>query len=150
MPPTKTAKKPAAKKSASKKSASKKAPAQIPFVDYLVLGKTPYLRANECKSCGARFFDRRNACASCFGTEFKKVRVKNKGEVTSYSIVAMGPQPYVSAVVDCDGTSVKCTLIGIEPDPDHVQLGMTVKLATYSMGKDDDGTEAIGFGFTPA
>ena len=125
------------------------APAQIPFVDYLVLGKTPYLRANECKSCGARFFDRRNACASCFGTEFKKVRVKNQGIVTSFSIVAMGPQPYVSAIVDCDGTSVKCTLIGVEADPEHVTLGMKVKLATYSMGLDDDGVEAIGFGFTP-
>ena len=141
---TKTAK----KKAAPKKKAA--APKQIPFVDYLVLGKTPYLRANECKSCGARFFDRRNACAACFGTDFKKARVKNRGEVTSFSIVAMGPQPYVSAIVDCDGTSVKCTLIGVEPDPEHVHLGMTVKLATYSMGKDDDGVEAIGFGFTPA
>ena len=136
-----------ATKTAKKKAA---APKQIPFVDYLVLGKTPYLRANECKNCGARFFDRRNACASCFGTEFKRARIKNKGEVTSFSIVAMGPQPYVSAIVDCDGTAVKCTLIGIEPDPDHVHLGMKVKLATYSMGKDDDGVEAIGFGFTPA
>ena len=145
---TKTAKKAAPKKKAAprKKAAAK----QIPFVDYLVLGKTPYLRANECKNCGARFFDRRNACASCFGTEFKKVRVKNKGEVTSFSIVAMGPKPYVSAIVDCGGTSVKCTLIGVDPDPDHVHLGMTVKLATYSMGTDDDGVEAIGFGFTPA
>ncbi len=136
-----------ATKTAKKKAA---APEQIPFVDYLVLGKTPYLRANECKNCGARFFDRRNACASCFGTEFKKARVKNKGEITSFSIVAMGPQPYVSAIVDCDGTSVKCTIIGVDPDPEHVQLGMQVKLATYSMGKDDDGVEAIGFGFTPA
>lgn len=136
-----------ATKTAKKKAA---APKQIPFVDYLVLGTTPYLRANECKACGARFFDRRNACASCFGTEFKKVRVKNRGVVTSFSIVAMGPQPYVSAIVDCDGTSVKCTIIGVDPDPDHVHLGMKVKLATYSMGKDDDGVEAIGFGFTPA
>ena len=34
-----------------------------------------------------------------------------------------------------------------EPDPEHVQLGMKVKLATYSIGSDDNGTEAIGFGF---
>ena len=43
---------------------------QIPFVDYLVLGDDPHLVANECTACGARFFDRRNACASCSGTEF--------------------------------------------------------------------------------
>ena len=133
-------------KKAAKKTAAKE---QIPFVDYLVLGERPYLRANECKSCGARYFDRRNACANCFGTEFKKARVKSVGEVTSFSIVAMGPEPYVSAIVDCGGTSVRCTLIGVEPTPEHVKLGMKVKLATYSMGEDSAGVEAIGFGFTP-
>ena len=148
-----TAKKTAAKatrKSTAKKTAAKKAaPKQIPFVDYLVLGERPYLRANECKSCGARYFDRRNACANCFGTEFKKARVKSTGEVTSFSIVAMGPKPYVSAIVDCGGTSVRCTLVDLEPTPEHVKLGMKVKLATYSMGTDSEGVEAIGFGFAP-
>ena len=146
MPPTKTVKKSAAKKPAR---TGAKATSQIPFVDYLVLGKTPYLRANECKCCGARYFDRRNACAACFGTAFKKARVKNKGEVTSFSSVAMGPKPFVSATVDCGGTPVLCTLINVDPDPDHVRLGMKVKLATYSMGPDDGGVEAIGFGFEP-
>src|ERR1700730_12627379 len=41
-----------------------------PLVAYLVLGEPPYLRARACISCGARYFDRRNACASCFATEF--------------------------------------------------------------------------------
>ncbi len=135
---------------ATKASGPKRNGKQIPFVDYLVLGKTPYLRANECKSCAARFFDRRNACASCSGTEFKRARVKNRGIVTSFSIVAMGPQPYVSAIVDCDGTSVRTTLIGVEPTPEKVTLGMPVKLATYPMGLDTEGTEAIAFGFAPA
>ena len=37
---------------------------RIPFVDYLVLGGDPHLVASECTEGGARFFDRRNACAS--------------------------------------------------------------------------------------
>ena len=45
---------------------------QVPLVEYLVLGDKPHLVANECTGCGARFFDRRNACAGCFGTEFRK------------------------------------------------------------------------------
>ena len=45
---------------------------QIPLVDYLVLDDGgPYLVAHECGGCGARFFDRRNACAGCGGTEFE-------------------------------------------------------------------------------
>ena len=124
-------------------------PNRIPFVDYLVLADEPYLQANKCVSCGARYFDRRNACAACFEDKFILVPVPTDGEVTSFSIVQMGPIPYVSAVVNCGGTSVKCTLMNVEPTPEFVKLGMQVKLMTYSMGEDNEGTEAIAFGFEP-
>ncbi|MGV0602043.1 zinc ribbon domain-containing protein, partial [Mycolicibacterium pulveris] len=56
--------------------------AKIPFVDYLVLDDgEPHLVAQECEKCGARFFDRRNACASCFATEFTTVPVATEGTV---------------------------------------------------------------------
>ena len=97
---------------------------QIPLVDYLVLGDDPHLVANECTACGARFFDRRNACAGCGETEFKRVDVATEGEVRAFTIVAFAapgiPVPYVAAVVDCDGTSVRANLINVEPDPEHV------------------------------
>ena len=129
------------------------APAQVPLVDYLVLGDDPHLLAYECASCGARYFDRRNACAACFDTEFTRVRIPSEGVVRTFTIVAFAapgiPVPFVSAVVDCDGTSVRGNLINVEADPDHVRLGMKVRLATYSLGTDDNGTEAIGFGFEP-
>ena len=130
------------------------APTQVPLVDYLVLGDRPHLVANQCTSCGARFFDRRNACASCFGTSFEKVDVPTEGEVRAFTIVTLaapGVQvPFVAGVVDCQGTSVRGNIINTEPDPEHVSLGMKVRLATYSMGADDAGVEAIGFGFEPA
>ena len=75
--------------------------------------------------------------------------IEQEGIITSFSIVQMGPIPYVSAVVDCGGTSVKCTIMNVEPSPEHVTLGMQVKLMTYSMGEDSEGTEAIAFGFEP-
>jgi len=37
----------------------------VPVVDYLVLGADPHLLAWTCTACGARYFDRRNACARC-------------------------------------------------------------------------------------
>jgi uncharacterized OB-fold protein len=126
---------------------------QVPLVDYLVLGDDPHLVANECTSCGARFFDRRNACASCFGTEFKKADVARTGEVRAFTIVSFAapgiPVPFVAAVIDCDGTSVRGNVINTPADPEHVSLGMKVKLATYEVGTDAAGTEAIGFGFEP-
>jgi uncharacterized OB-fold protein len=126
---------------------------QIPLVDYLVLGEDPHLVAHECRSCGARFFDRRNACASCGGTGFKSVDVPTTGEVRAFTIVSHAapgiPVPFVASVVDCEGTSVRANLINVPPDPDHVTLGMKVRLATAVIGSDDDGTEAVGFGFEP-
>jgi uncharacterized OB-fold protein len=56
----------------------------------------------------------------------------------------------VAATVKCGGTSVRGNIVNVDPTPDKVKLGMKVKLATFSMGADDDGLEAIGFGFEPA
>jgi len=127
---------------------------QIPLVDYLVLGDHPHLVAHECTSCGARYFDRRNACASCGRTEFSPVEIPTEGEVRAFTIVTFAapgvPVPYVAALVDCGGTSVRANLINVAPDPEHVTLGMKVKLATEAIGSDSAGTEAIGFGFEPA
>ena len=136
--------------------ASPESPAsRVPLVDYLRLGDRPYLHANECRSCGARYFDRRNACAKCGKTEFRKARVENRGVVRSFTIVhraAPGiPVPYVSAIVETqDGTSVRSNVVNCPADPETVTLGMSVKLTTYPIGRDDDGTEAVAFGYEPA
>jgi uncharacterized OB-fold protein len=126
---------------------------QIPLVDYLVLGDDPHLMASECTTCAARFFDRRNACAACSGTEFTPVRVPNEGEVRAFTIVAHAapgiPVPFVASVIDCGGTSVRGNLVNIAPDPEHVRLGMKVRLTTVPVGADSAGTEAVGFGFEP-
>ncbi|MET0727196.1 MAG: OB-fold domain-containing protein [Acidimicrobiales bacterium] len=127
--------------------------AAVPIVDYLVLGDDPHLVVQECTSCGARFFDRRNACASCSGTEFRDADIPTAGELRAFTIVAFAapgvPVPFVAGVVNCDGTSVRGNVVNVAPDPDHVSLGMKVRLTTFPVGTDDDGTEAIGFGFEP-
>ena len=127
---------------------------QVPMVDYLVLGDDPHLVANECEACGARFFDRRNACAACGKAEgFRRVDIDREGELQSFTIVAFAAPgidvPFVAGIVDCGGTTVRGNVVGTEPDPDHVRLGMKVRLATFPIGTDSEGTEAIGFGFEP-
>jgi uncharacterized OB-fold protein len=126
---------------------------KVPLVDYLVLADEPHLVANECTNCGARYFNRRNACAACEGADFRKVTVPTQGEVRAFSIVSFAapgiPVPFVAAVVDCDGTSVRSNLVNVDPDPEHVQLGMKVRLTTFPLGADSEGTEAVGFGFEP-
>ena len=128
---------------------------QIPIVDYLVLDDgDPYLVANEAVDSGALYFDRRNADAKSGGTGFERRKLERTGTLRSFSIIhraAKGvPVPYVSAIVDLDGGgTVKANVVNTEPDPDHVTLGMRVRLTTYPTGTDDDGTECIAFGFEP-
>src|SRR5687767_7145952 len=126
---------------------------QIPMVSYLRLGDAPVLVAQQCKGCGARYFDRRNGCAGCEVREFSEVELDRDGEVRAFTIVAHAapgiPVPFVAAIVDCGGTTVRGNLVDVEPDPAVVSVGMKVQLTTYSLGTDDNGVEAVGFAFAP-
>lgn len=130
-------------------------PAQVPLVAYLVLGEHPHLVARQCRGCGARFFDRRNACASCGGQAgFDDVELADEGVLRTFTVVSVAapgvPVPYAAGVIDLAGTSVRANLVNVKPDPDQLRLGMRVRLRTFSMGSDTEGAEAIGFGFEPA
>jgi uncharacterized protein len=128
---------------------------QLPYVSYLQLGSDPHLIAQECSSCGALFLDRRNACASCGALEFAERHLSGDGTVRAFTIVHRATPdvkvPYVSAIVDLDGGGVvKANLVGVEPDPEQVYLGMRVRLTTFGVGTDSEGVEAVGFGYEPA
>lgn len=131
-------------------------PKQIPIVNYLVLAdEGPSLVARECADCGAIYFDRRSACARCGRREFGERRLGTRGAIRTFTIVyraAPGvPTPFVSAVLDLEGGGVvKANLVGVEADAAAIELGAEVELTTFVAGTDDDGTEAIAFGFRPA
>jgi uncharacterized protein len=128
---------------------------QVPVVAYLELGEHPHLIARQCRRCGARFFDRRNGCASCGGQAgFDDVDLPDEGILRTFTIVNVAapgvPVPYAAGVIDLAGTSVRANLVNVKPDPDQLAFGMRVRLSTFSMGTDADGVEAVGFGFEPA
>jgi uncharacterized OB-fold protein len=130
-------------------------PGQLPYVSYLQLGDEPHLVAQECQSCHALYFDRRNACARCGQQDFGARRLADEGAVRAFTIVHRATPdvqvPYISAIVDLDGGGVvKANLVGVAPDPDQVRLGMRVQLTTFGVGTDSEGVEAVGFGYRPA
>ena len=74
---------------------------ELPIVDYLVLDESPYLEVNECNNCSARFFDRRNACASCGGTDFVRNRISNEAVLTLANRINQGfPAEFVVRIRD--------------------------------------------------
>lgn len=126
---------------------------QVPLVDYLVLGDDPHLMTHKCTSCGAQFFDHRNACAACGATSFESAKVAQIGTLRTFTIVNFAmpgvPVPFVAGVIDCDGLSVRGNVVNVEPNPDRIKTGMKLRLTTYPIGTDGDGAEAVGFGFEP-
>ena len=128
---------------------------RIPLVAYLALEPEPHLVAQECVACGARFFDRRNACGACGARNFRPAPVATTGHLRAFSIVHRADPgvavPFVSAIVEAgDGTTVRANLVEVAPDPAEIRLGMPVRLVTYPAGTDSEGTECVAFGFAPA
>jgi uncharacterized OB-fold protein len=126
---------------------------QVPVVDYLVLDDgAPHLVGRRCTGCGATYLQRRSACGRCGGLELERTAVAGSGMVESYTVVHRGAPratgPFISAVVRLDdGVYVKANLLGVPPDPASVDLSAPVHLRTFVAGTDDDGTEAVAFGF---
>jgi uncharacterized OB-fold protein len=124
---------------------------RIAAVNYLELEPEPHLVAWFCTSCDAEYFDRRNGCARCFGTEFERRPLAGQGTITAFTVIhraAPGlPAPYTSVVVDLDGGGcVKGNLLEVT-DPAAIVANPKVRLTTFVAGTDDDGVEAIAFAF---
>ena len=132
----------------------------LPVVEFLKVPEAgdPYLEGYRCKNCQATFLGERNVCSKC-GTRgaLGAVKLANKGKLYVYSIVHRSfpgiAVPYVSAVVDLEGGgTVKGNLIGIEPDPAKIKLGMPVDVVYRdALGrKDKEGNSYLSYFFQPS
>jgi hypothetical protein len=131
----------------------------LPIVDFLKIPESgePYLEGHKCGKCGAIYLGARETCSKCFARgELKPTKLGNKGTLYVYSIVHRSfpgiDVPYVSAVVDLEGGgTVKGNLIGIDPDPAKIKLGMPVKVVYKDPGKTDrEGNRYLSYFFQPA
>lgn len=131
----------------------------LPAVPYLKIPEhgEPYLEALRCEACDALFLSQRQVCSKC-GTRdrLKPQRLSNRGELYVFSIVHRSfpgiDVPYVSAIVDLEGGgTVKGNLIGVEPDPEKIRLGMPVEVVYKdALGrKDKDGNSYLSYFFQP-
>jgi uncharacterized OB-fold protein len=117
----------------------------------------PFLQGLKCKSCGAISLKRRMACANCGARDSNEsLRLAGKGKLHAYSIVYRAfpgiDVPFISAIADLDGGgTIKTNLIGIDPDPEKIQLGMDVDVVFEVVDrKDSEGNEYLGYFIKPA
>ena len=113
----------------------------------------PHLEAMECENCGALYFSPPIRCGSCY--DGRHVQAPQAGDDRNapgvHACVKRGAigDGFVSAIVDFDGGgNVKANLVnGDLIDFENNKLGEPVKLVTYTVDTDDDGNEAVAFGF---
>lgn len=137
-------------------AAQKKPLPVVPFLKIPEKGE-PYLEGVRCSACKSVFLGTRDVCAKCGARkQLEPTKLANKGELYVYSITYRSfpgiETPYVSAVVDLDGGgTVKGNLIGIEPDPKKIKMGMKVDVI-YKVAprKDREGNEYLTYYFQPA
>jgi hypothetical protein len=94
----------------------------------------PFLAGLQCTQCQAVFTDRRSACARCFSRDaLDEHALAPQGQIIAFTVVRRsfpGIQvPYVSAVVSLDGGGdIKVNVINIDPDSEHLCIGLPVEL----------------------
>lgn len=120
-------------------------------------GGDPYLEGQKCSACGAISLRKRMACAKCGARDtVEAVKLGNTGKLHSFSIIYRAfpgiDVPFVSAIADLDGGgTIKTNLVGIDPDPDKITLGMDVTVDFQTAPrKDAEGNEYLTFVLKPA
>jgi len=106
--------------------------------------KAHAMQVQQCEDCWRWVFYPRNLCPHCFGTNLAWKPVSGKGTLYSFIIAHQpGPGyakeecPYVTAIVELDeGVRLHTNLVGVEPSPDAVLIGMAVEVV-YEDCSDD-------------
>jgi uncharacterized OB-fold protein len=93
------------------------------------------LSLQRCRACGAHVFYPRAACPHCLGGDLEWRRVCGRGRLHTFTVVHRGQKgfplgpPYVIAIVELDeGPRMMTNLVGIEPDPAKLEIGMPVEV----------------------
>jgi uncharacterized OB-fold protein len=131
----------------------------LPITPLLQIPKSgdPFLEGLKCKECDAISLKPRLACGKCGARDAAEPhRLSNKGTLHAFSIIYRAfpgiDVPFISAIADLDGGgTIKTNLIGIDPDPEKITLGMNVDIVFETVSrKDAEGNEYLAYFMKPA
>lgn len=117
-------------------------PVTKPFWDSL---KAHAIQLQRCSGCGRFVYYPRALCPGCLSDDLVWTPVSGRGVLHAFTIPHRHPNrafsadgPYVVALVDLEeGVRVMSNLIGVDPTPEAVTVGMPVEIVY------DDVTEEI-------
>jgi uncharacterized protein len=90
----------------------------------------------RCKDCSTSYFYPRPICPNCFSRNTEWFQSSGNGTLYAFAIVHRAPMPafredapYVVAYIELEGGArMPTNLVGVDPDPEHVKIGMAVKV----------------------
>jgi uncharacterized OB-fold protein len=89
----------------------------------------------RCRPCERYFFYPRAACPYCLSADLEWRQVSGRGTLNTFTVVYRGQKdfplgsPYVIAIVElAEGPRLMTNLIGVEPDPVRLRIGMPVEV----------------------
>ena len=97
--------------------------------------KAGELWVQRCKPCNKTYFFPRNFCPDCHSEDVAWEKTDGKGTLYAFTIVhASMPAfkdmlPYIFALVEVQGGArLPTNLVGVEPDPAKVKIGMPLQV----------------------
>ena len=89
-----------------------------------------------CHDCGPYFYPR-DLCPQCGRRDVEWRQVSGRGTLYTYAIVHRAPMPgfrgdvpFITAIIELEeGPRMMTNLIGIEPDPERIKVGMPVDVS---------------------
>jgi uncharacterized OB-fold protein len=90
----------------------------------------------RCKDCNQAYFYPRPICPNCFSRNTEWFQSSGKGTLYAFAIVHRPPTPafqdkvpFVTAYVELEGgVRFPTNLVDVEPDPEHVKIGMACEV----------------------
>ena len=103
---------------------------------YWERAQTRELWLRRCNACDRAYFYPRDFCPVCGGRDVELAQASGKGTLHAFAVVHRAPTPafrdrvpFVAAMVDLEeGARVPANLVGVEPDPSRIAIGMPVEV----------------------
>ena len=97
----------------------------------------------RCRPCAALVFFPRAVCPGCLGADLEWQRLSGRGTLHTFTVVhrglkgfPLGP-PYVIAMVElAEGPRLMTNLVGVDPDPAKIRIGMAVEVVFEDVSAD--------------
>ena len=93
------------------------------------------LQLQRCRSCAHWIFYPRAACPQCLSGDLEWRPVSGRGTLHTFTVAYRGQKgfplgsPYVIAIVELEeGPRLMTNLVGVEPDPARLRIGMPVEV----------------------